>query len=128
MGAAAADIRVEPVLDKKGLKQFIHMPRPLYADDPAWVAPLDFERMGVLDKVYLLFEEVFWDRDATWIATPENGLPRGQFNQWVNFYPALGAPLLMAFNGGPPALDLARMPDEAVIRRALDTLDRAYPA
>ena len=51
MSAANSEqIRVELVTDKKGLKQFIRMPRPLYADDPAAVVPLDFERMGVLDK------------------------------------------------------------------------------
>ncbi|MEM7071179.1 MAG: FAD-dependent oxidoreductase, partial [Pseudomonadota bacterium] len=38
--------------------------------------------MGLLDKVYLKFEDVFWDRHISWIITPENGLPPGQFNQW----------------------------------------------
>ncbi|MEM7446103.1 MAG: FAD-dependent oxidoreductase, partial [Pseudomonadota bacterium] len=31
--------------------------------------------MGLLDKVYLRYDDVFWDADVTWIATPENGLP-----------------------------------------------------
>jgi len=50
VGATDSDIRVERVTDKKSLNQFIDMPRLLYRDDPAWVAPLKFERMGVLDK------------------------------------------------------------------------------
>ncbi|MEM1140860.1 MAG: FAD-dependent oxidoreductase, partial [Pseudomonadota bacterium] len=39
--------------------------------------------MGTLDKVFLLYDEAFWDRDIAWIATPENDLPQGQFNQWL---------------------------------------------
>jgi len=45
-----ADIRIERVTTKKSLNQFINMPRHIYKDDPAWIAPLKFERMGVLDK------------------------------------------------------------------------------
>ncbi|WP_136658093.1 FAD-dependent oxidoreductase [Nitratireductor sp. XY-223] len=83
--------------------------------------------MGTLDKVYLLFDEPFWDTDVTWIATPENGLPQGQFNSWFNFHIYTRQPLIMAFNGGPPALDLAGLPDEEVVERGLRTLRGAYP-
>ena len=40
--------------------------------------------MGTLDKVYLVFDRVFWDVNAEWILTPDNDLPPGQFNQWLN--------------------------------------------
>lgn len=83
--------------------------------------------MGTLDKVYLLFDEPFWDRDRTWIATPENGLPNGQFNEWLNLHKYIGEPVIMAFNGGTPALDRAGLPDEDVIERARRTLEIAYP-
>ncbi|MEM8950490.1 MAG: FAD-dependent oxidoreductase, partial [Pseudomonadota bacterium] len=84
--------------------------------------------MGTLDKVYLLFEEAFWDQDTTWIATPENGLPPGQFNQWLNLYKYFGAPVIMAFNGGPPALALANLSDADLIGRGLQTLNAVYPS
>ena len=83
--------------------------------------------MGVLDKVYLQFSDVFWDAETTWIATPENDLPRGQFNQWLNLAKYIDQPVIMAFNGGPPALDLAALTDQTVIDRALQTLRLAYP-
>lgn len=83
--------------------------------------------MGTLDKLYLRFEEVFWDRDVTWILTPETGLPAGQFNQWLNFSHLFDVPILMGFNGGPPALALAEFSDEALVARAVATLERAYP-
>lgn len=82
--------------------------------------------MGVLDKVYLRFDEVFWDRNITWIATPENDLPEGQFNQWLNLYPYIDEPIVVAFNGAAPARNLAKLSDEEVIGRAMNTLNLAY--
>ena len=82
--------------------------------------------MGTLDKLYLQFSEPFWDTSYTWILTPENDLPRGQFNQWLNLYPYLKVPILMAFNGGTPALQLAELSDQVLLERALHTLKLAY--
>lgn len=84
--------------------------------------------MGLLDKVYLQFEEMFWDQDATWIGTPENGLPRGQFNIWFNLGRYIDAPVLVALNGGSAALALAEQDDTQVVNAALETLAQAYPA
>lgn len=83
--------------------------------------------MGTLDKVYLRYDEVFWDTDVTWIATPENGLPEGQFNQWLNLHFFTGEPVIVAFNGADPARDLAALPDAAIVKRARQTLEGAYP-
>ena len=82
--------------------------------------------MGTLDKTYLLFEERFWDEDATVILTPENDLPQGQFNYWVNFEKYLKKPILMGFNAGESALAVSEMSDEEVVKRALQTLDLTY--
>ena len=98
---------------------------PLSRDRQRAVARLG---MGTLDKLYLRFERAFWDEDATWIYTPENDLPRGQLNVWVNFHRYLGVPILLGFNSGTPALDLASHTDKEVVSRALRTLEMAYPA
>ncbi|MEO0543671.1 MAG: FAD-dependent oxidoreductase [Pseudomonadota bacterium] len=90
-------------------------------------AAIDALGYGLLDKFYLRFDRVFWDADKTWIITPENGLPPGQFNQWLNFYPLIEEPILLAFNGAKPAKDLAELDDQELIKRALDTLSSAYP-
>ena len=82
--------------------------------------------MGTLDKVYLLFDEPFWDLSTSWIATPENDLPQGQFNEWLNFYKYIQQPIIMAFNGGTPALELSSLSDEELVQRALDALYSAY--
>jgi monoamine oxidase len=82
--------------------------------------------MGTLDKLYLLYDRPFWDKDITWIITAENGLSQGQFNQWLNLYKYLGLPIIMAFNGGPPALQLSQKPDEQIVRLAQHTLQNTY--
>ncbi len=83
--------------------------------------------MGTLDKLYLFFEEAFWDRDATVILTPENGLPQRQFNYWVNFEKYLGQPVILAFNYAKQARALSEASDEQMLEKALNTLGRAYP-
>ena len=83
--------------------------------------------MGTLDKLYLLFEEAFWDRDATVILTPENGLPQRQFNYWVNFEKYLGQPVILALNYAKQARALSEASDEQMLVKALNTLARAYP-
>lgn len=84
--------------------------------------------MGLLDKVYLKYCTAFWDQEATWILTPENDLPPGQFNQWLNLHKYVGEPVILAFNGSHPARDLSSFSDADLIARATSTLDKAYPA
>ena len=83
--------------------------------------------MGVLDKLYVRFDKVFWD-DVTIILTPENSLPRGHFNYWVNFHRYLGEPILMAFHAADAAKAVAGMTDEELLEQAARTLASAYPA
>ena len=98
---------------------------PLSTDKQAAISKMGF---GLLDKLYMLFEESFWDEDATTILTPTNELPRGQFNYWVNFKKYLGVPILLAFNAATQARILSQEPDDVLIERALQTLELAYPA
>lgn len=83
--------------------------------------------MGTLDKLYLKFEESFWDKGMTSIFTPETGLPRGQFNYWINFEKYLNEPIIMGFNAGEAALKLSNKSDDFIIKSALNTLSSAYP-
>ncbi len=82
--------------------------------------------MGTLDKIYLRFEDAFWD-DETWLYTSDTGHPLGHFNQWLNLRPHLDQPIIVALNGGSAAQSLAQLSDREVVRRAIDVLDRAYP-
>ncbi|MEL6201289.1 MAG: FAD-dependent oxidoreductase [Pseudomonadota bacterium] len=90
-------------------------------------AAIDDLGFGLLDKLYLKFSSVFWDAEKTWIITPENELPAGQFNQWLNLHPYIRQPILVAFNGAQPARDLSALDDDTIVARALQTLAMAYP-
>ena len=79
--------------------------------------------MGTLDKLYLLFDEPFWDLDPTIIATQETE----HFVIWRNLYKYIGAPVLLAFHGGSAATSASELSDEQMLRRALDVLESAYP-
>lgn len=81
--------------------------------------------MGTLDKLYLKFEDVLWD-NKSWIITPRDDLPLGQFAQWLNLAPYLEEPILLGFNGGSAALALADESDERLVELALETLTAAY--
>jgi hypothetical protein len=45
----ATSLRIQPVEDRRALKQFLLMPAGLYANDRNWVQPLLFERLQHLD-------------------------------------------------------------------------------
>ena len=74
--------------------------------------------MGTLDKLYLLFDEPFWPTRPTWLTTPQTTLPQGQLNHWMNLHPYVQAPILLGFNGGPSALELAKMSDQKAHNRS----------
>lgn len=81
--------------------------------------------MGTLDKLYLRFEEPFWDDKST-IITPENGLPQGQFNFWFNISKYMKQPIIMAFNAGTAAHQLSGESDNVVVDKALQSLAGVY--
>ena len=81
---------------------------------------------GVLDKIFLQFEDVFWDEKTHNILTPHTAFEPGYFNAFVNMYAIANVPVLLCFNGGPAALDLADKDDRTVVGGALDTIYRAY--
>ncbi len=56
-------LRVVPVEGRRGLRQFIRLPWPIYLDDPAWVPPLLMERRQHLSSRNPFFEHAkckFW--------------------------------------------------------------------
>ncbi len=107
----------------------------LKADRVAFNPPLPGDKrraidrlgMGVLDKLYLAFDDVFWDADRVWISTLGSGLPQGQFVQWLNLHAVFGEPMLMAFNAGSAARALSGLSDADMISRGMQALNTAYP-
>jgi monoamine oxidase len=95
----------------------------LPADKQSAISRLGY---GVLDKLYLQFDDVFWDDEEQLIVTPFNDLPQGHHNTWMNLYPVIKKPVLVSFNGGPAALTLSSQADKPFVNDAVRTIYKAY--
>ena len=80
--------------------------------------------MGVLNKVYLKFDEIFWDNNITNMGkiTAE----RGYYANWLNLEPSTGMPILMAFNGAEFAKQTENLSEEKVVEQAMEVLKDMY--
>lgn len=76
--------------------------------------------MGVLNKVYLKFPEVFWDEEVETISYVGERL--GEWGDWLSFVPFTGEPVLMAFHGGEKGFALEDLSDEEIRAGAMRTL------
>lgn len=81
--------------------------------------------MGLLDKVYLRFPEVFWDAEADAIgwASPDAD---GRWAEWLNVAKFTGEPVLLGFNAAGSAEQLEVMGDEDVVADAMAVLRTIY--
>ena len=80
--------------------------------------------MGVLDKLYLRFPNVFWNNDLALfdIAT---SVP-ASFPEWVNLEPMTHIPVLLGFVAGTYARTLEGQRDDDVVATAMGVLRTAY--
>lgn len=79
--------------------------------------------MGLLNKCYLVFPEVFWD-DATLLGYV--GDRKGEWAEWLNLDALLGAPILLGFNAGEYAHRLETQSDSQIVEMAMQTLRQIY--
>lgn len=82
--------------------------------------------MGTLDKLYLRFDKVFWDKNSEWLAYVTE--QPNEFPSWFNLYKYTGEPILMTFAGGSDAERRAAMTDEQILSGAYAALAAMYPA
>ena len=80
---------------------------------------------GLLDKLWLQFPSVFWDKNADVIEWFDPTDP-GRWSFWVNGHRAFGKPVLLGFNAGRPAHDHAHLTDRQVVDSAMDSLRRMH--
>jgi hypothetical protein len=101
----------------------------LRAQRVAFTPPLPSDKLdalaglgsGLLDKLWLAFDDVFWDPEAdviNWIDPNNPGL----WPFWVNGYKFYGVPVLLAFNAGSVARELADWSDAEVVASAMVAL------
>ncbi len=78
---------------------------------------------GLLDKLWLAFDDVFWNPDVDVINFIDPDNP-GLWAQWVNGYRAFGTPTLLGFNSSRVARTVAGWSDDDVVASAMSALSR----
>ncbi len=81
---------------------------------------IDRLAMGVLNKVYLKFSEVFWEEEIEGFGYIGENL--GEWSDWMSFVPYINEPILLAFHGGEKGFALEELSDDEVIAGAMETL------
>lgn len=87
------------------------------------ISAIDRLGMGLLNKVYLQFEEQFWepDIDVLGFAGPDR-----HFSWWINHSKVVDQPVLVAFNGGSRAVEIEGWTDNETVTAAMDVLRAMY--
>ena len=83
---------------------------------PARQQAIDSLGMGLLNKCWLRFDRIAWDRTADWVEwlSPQDG----SWSQWLSLARPAGAPVLLAFHAGDQARALERLDDAATTAEA----------
>ncbi|ODQ55534.1 hypothetical protein SAICODRAFT_33540 [Saitoella complicata NRRL Y-17804] len=95
---------------------------------------------GLLNKVVLVYDECFWDREADMVGVlrePENGKDpmnqesyvdvRGRFYMFWNCYRTAGKPVLVALMAGNAAEAVEKEDDDVLIEEATTVLKKMHP-
>ncbi len=79
---------------------------------------------GVLNKCYLQFDEVFWDKQTHLLGMVS--AEKGQWAEWLNMAALTGEPILLGFNAGAFGLEIESWTDEQIVADALNALMKVY--
>ena len=80
--------------------------------------------MGVLNKTYLLFDDVFWDSGVERLQYVS--ADRGQWAETISLHPYMGQPILAMLNSAAYGARLERLSDLEVVARAVAALSNMY--
>jgi len=115
--ATAAVVTLPVGVLTSGAVQFLP-PLPAAKDSALAALP-----SGLLDKLWLTFDDVFWNPDVDVINFIDPDNP-GLWAQWVNGYRAFGTPTLLGFNSSSVARTVAGWSDDEVVASAVSALSR----
>jgi monoamine oxidase len=80
--------------------------------------------MGVLNKVYLRFDNIFWDNDLSNMAMISS--QKGRWNYWINLQPATSQAILCAFNVATFGKEVEFYGDDEIVEQAMSALKIMY--
>lgn len=79
---------------------------------------------GVLNKLYLRFPHVFWQKRPEWMSYLS--AERGEWSEWFNMVPYIDQPILLAFNGARFGRAIEALSDEEMVAEAMAVLRNMY--
>jgi len=80
--------------------------------------------MGILNKTYLRFPQVFWPTETDVIGVISRD--RAEWGEWINFYKHIAQPILLGFNSGQDARLIEGLSNQSVVLRAMKVLRDAF--
>ncbi|MCF6765880.1 FAD-dependent oxidoreductase [Thiotrichales bacterium 19S3-7] len=83
-------------------------------------------KMGAYNKMYLYFEDVFWDKDSEWLGYIPQMHEVGKTLDFMNYYKYVHQPILLIFSGASLAKILETWSDQKVIDYMMQQLKIMY--
>ncbi len=87
-------------------------------------AAIDALGVGLLNKAFLRFPEVFWPEDADFLGYIAEA--KGEWAEFLNFYKYTGQPILLAFNAAGFGRRIESLSDEAIVGQATAVLQTMF--
>lgn len=86
--------------------------------------PIEKIGMGVLNKCYLRFPEVFWPEDADWLEYA--AAQHGEWTGWVSLQRVMGQPVLLGLNAADYGRKIESWTDPQIVAGAMRTLKTIF--
>lgn len=80
--------------------------------------------MGVLNKCYLRFADVFWAANVDWLE--HISASHGEWTEWVSFKRVANMPILLGFNAADRGRAIEAWSDKQIVASAMQTLRTIY--
>ena len=80
--------------------------------------------MGLLDKLYLRFPSIFWDKEADLLGY--QGENKGEWAEWLNIAHYTDEPILLGFNAATFARQVEGWSDQQIVDSAMAVLRNIY--
>ena len=83
-------------------------------------------KMGVLDKIYLSFPYVFWDKKTEWIGILPSSAVADPAVEIMNYYKFTHTPILLVFTAGLQAAKYEQLSDQQIVNVIMQELKKSF--
>lgn len=80
--------------------------------------------MGILNKVYFQFPNIFWDNDSEWLGYMNQN--KGEWSEFLNISYYNQKPILLGFNAGEYGLKIEQLTDRQITQAGMQILRNIY--